>query len=132
MSQENVEVVLRGIDAYNRRDWITESAVWRSDGVIDWSRAQGPLKGVYRGEHERAALYDAWWSTFQYVRFETYNVVEAGSEVVVPNTAYMRGRDGIEVSARSTFVFTVENGQVTRLRMFQERAEALEAVGLRE
>lgn len=27
---------------------------------------------------------------------------------------------------------TVENGQITRLRMFQERAEALEAVGLSE
>jgi ketosteroid isomerase-like protein len=44
----------------------------------------------------------------------------------------MRGRDGVEVTARSTFVFTVENGQITRVRMFQERAEALEAVGLRE
>jgi hypothetical protein len=36
------------------------------------------------------------------------------------------------VSARSTQVFTVENGQITRLRLFQERADALEAVGLRE
>jgi ketosteroid isomerase-like protein len=70
--------------------------------------------------------------TFQYVQTETYDVAEAGSEVVVPNTAHMRGRDGIEVSARSTFVFTVESGQITRLRLFQERAEALEAAGLRE
>jgi ketosteroid isomerase-like protein len=44
----------------------------------------------------------------------------------------MRGRDGIEVTARSTFVYTVENGQITRIRMFQERAEALEAAGLSE
>jgi hypothetical protein len=36
------------------------------------------------------------------------------------------------VVARSTFVFTLENGQITRQRMFQERAEALEAVGLSE
>jgi hypothetical protein len=51
---------------------------------------------------------------------------------VVPNTAHIRGRDGIEVVARSTYVFTVENGQITRQRMFQGRAEALEAAGLRE
>jgi ketosteroid isomerase-like protein len=51
---------------------------------------------------------------------------------VVPNTAHMRGREGIEVTARSTFVWTVDNGQITRLRLFQERAEALEAVGLQE
>jgi hypothetical protein len=36
------------------------------------------------------------------------------------------------VTARSTFVYTVENGLITRLRMFQERAEALEAAGLSE
>jgi hypothetical protein len=36
------------------------------------------------------------------------------------------------VVARSTLVYTVEKGQITRLRMFQERAEALEAAGLTE
>jgi hypothetical protein len=36
------------------------------------------------------------------------------------------------VAARSTFVYTVENGQITRHRMFQERAEALAAAGLEE
>jgi ketosteroid isomerase-like protein len=51
---------------------------------------------------------------------------------VVVNTAHMQGREGIEVIARSTFVYTIENGQITRLRMFQVRAEALEAAGLRE
>ena len=57
---------------------------------------------------------------------------EAGSEVVVWNTAHMRGREGIEVSARTALVFTVENGQVTCLRLFDEQDEALEAVGLSE
>ena len=44
----------------------------------------------------------------------------------------MRGREGIEVIARSTIVWTVENGQITRFGMFQERAEALDAAGLSE
>jgi ketosteroid isomerase-like protein len=132
MSGENVDVVLRWIEAFNRRDSITASALWRSDAVADWSRARGPFKGVYRGGRERVAFQEEFWSTFQYVHIETYDVAETGSEVVVGNTAHMRGRDGIEVTARSTLVFTVENGQITHLRMFQERAEALEAVGLRQ
>ena len=132
MSQENVEIVRRYIDAYNRGDLTTASALFRSDGEIDWSRARGPLKGVYRGDREREAFRDAFLSTFEEVQLEAHGFTEVGSEVVVPNTAHMRGRDGIEVTARSTFVYTVENGQVTRLRMFQEQAEALEAVGLRE
>jgi ketosteroid isomerase-like protein len=132
MSQENVEVVLRSIEAWNRRDPITLSALWRSDAVIDWSRARGPLKGVYRGEGEREAFRDEFWSTFQYAHAETHDIAEAGPEVMVSNIVHMRGREGIEVSARRTFVFTVENGQITRWRVFQERAEALEAVGLSE
>ena len=132
MSQENVEIVRRHIEAWNRRDLTTWLALFRSDAEIDWSRARGPLKGVYRGHGELEAFWDEFWSTFEEVQVETHGFTEAGSEVVVSNTAHVRGREGIEVTARSTFVYTVENGQITRLRMFQERAEALEAAGLSE
>jgi hypothetical protein len=63
---------------------------------------------------------------------EPHDFTRTGSQVVVPNTAHLRGRDGIEVVARSTFVFTVERGLTTRLEMFQGQAEALQAAGLRE
>jgi ketosteroid isomerase-like protein len=132
MSEENVEIMRRSIEAWNRRDLTTASALWRSDGEIDWLRAQGPLKGVYRGYGERETFWDEFWSTFEDVQLETHGYTQAGAEVVVPNTAHLRGRDGIEVTASSTFVYTVENGEITRLRMFQEQAEALEAAGLRE
>jgi ketosteroid isomerase-like protein len=69
---------------------------------------------------------------FEEIELETHGFTQAGSEVVVPNTAHLQGREGIEVIARSAFVFAVENGQITRMRMFQERAEALEAAGLEE
>ena len=132
MSGENVEVVQRHVDAWNRRDMATLSALWRSDAEIDWSRARGPLKGVYRGRGEVETFWNEWYSTFADARLETQGFIEAGSEVVVSSTARFRGREGIEVTARSTNVYTVENGKITRLRMFQERAEALEAAGLRE
>jgi ketosteroid isomerase-like protein len=130
MSQENVEIVRRYIDAFNRRDRTTALALFRSDAEIDWSRSRGPLKGVYRGN--RTETFRDFLSTFEEVQLEAHDFTEVGSEVVVPNTAHMRGREGIEVVARSTFVYTVENGQITRLRMFQEQAEALEAAGLSE
>jgi ketosteroid isomerase-like protein len=132
MSQENVEVVRKGIEALNRRDVPVARALWRSDAEIDWSHSKGPLKGVYRGRAEMQSLQNEFWSAFEKVEVEAHGFTQAGSDVVVPNTAYLRGREGIEVIARSTFVFTVESGQITRLRMFQERAEALEAAGLRE
>jgi ketosteroid isomerase-like protein len=132
MSPENVEIVRAHFDARNRRDLTTLLALWRSDAEIDWSRSRGPLTGIYRGHRELETFWNEFWSTFAEVQVEAHSFTEAGSEVVVPNTAHIRGRDGIEVIARSVFVFTVENGQITRLRLFQERAEALEAVGLSE
>ena len=131
MSQENVEIVRRGIEAFNRRDLKTWLTTFRSDAEIDWSRARGPLKGVYRGHGELEVFWDEWL-TFDWVEVEPHDLTEAGSEVVVPNTTSFHGRQGIEVAATSAWVYTVEDGLITRLRMFQERAEALEAAGLRE
>jgi ketosteroid isomerase-like protein len=132
MSEGNVETVRRNIEAWNRRDLTTWLETFRSDAEIDWSRSRGPLRGVYRDHGEHEAFWGEFWSTFEDIQLETHGLTEAGSEVVFSNTAHMRGREGIEVGARSTQVFTVENGQITRLRLFQERAEALEAVGLSE
>jgi ketosteroid isomerase-like protein len=131
MSRENVEVVRRHIEAFNRRDLKTWLALFRSDAEIDWSRARGPLKGVYRGHGELEIFWDAWL-TFDWCEVEPHGLTGAGSEVVVPNTTTFRGRQGIEVVARTAFVFTVENGQIACLRMFQELPEALEAAGLSE
>jgi ketosteroid isomerase-like protein len=127
MSQENVEIVQRHLAARNRRDLMTLLALWRSDAEIDWSQSRGPLKGVYCGHRELEAFWNELWSTFEVVQVEAHGFTEIGSEVVVPNTAHLHGREGIEVVARSTFVFTVENGQITRQRLFQEEVKALEA-----
>ena len=98
MSQENIEVVRRNQEAWNRRDLTAWLASFRSDAEIDWSRSRGPLKGFYRGHGELKVFWDEFWSTFEDVQVETYGVAEAGSEVVVSNTAHMRGREGIEVT----------------------------------
>jgi ketosteroid isomerase-like protein len=132
MSQENVEIVRAGIEAWNQRDLNTWLGSFRPDAEIDWSRARGPLKGVYRGRGEVETLWNEFYSTFEEAHIEAYGFADAGSKVVVSNTTHFRGREGIEVSASSTWVFTVKDGQFTCLRLFQERAEALEAVGLSE
>jgi ketosteroid isomerase-like protein len=132
MSRENVEIVRRGFEAWNRRDLTTWLTLYHPDAEIDWSRSRSPFKGVYRGHREMETFCEVFWSTFEDVQLETHDFIEAGSEVVVPNTAHMRGREGIEVSARTSLVFTAENGQITCLRLFDEQDEALEAAGLSE
>jgi hypothetical protein len=53
-------------------------------------------------------------------------------DMVVPNVAYQRGRDGIEISAPSTLMYTLRGCKVTRVCLYQDEAEALKAVGLAE
>jgi ketosteroid isomerase-like protein len=132
MSRENVEIVRKAIEASNRRDVPMARALWHAEAEVDWSRSRGPLKGVYRGREEVETFQDEFWLMFETVELEAHGFMQAGSDVVVPNTAHLRGRDGMEVIARSAFVYTVEDGRITRLQMFQEPDEALEAAGLSE
>ena len=44
----------------------------------------------------------------------------------------MKGRDGIEVDASATIVWTIRNGAIERVTMYQERQDALEDLGLSE
>jgi ketosteroid isomerase-like protein len=130
MSQENVEIVRRVIDAQNRDDLAESLRLYFPEAEIDWSRSKGPLRGVYRGHVGIKTFQNEFWTAFEDIRLDAHDFMASGSEVVVPNTAHLRGRDGIEVVARATFVYTVENRRITRVRMFQERAEALKAVGI--
>jgi ketosteroid isomerase-like protein len=129
MSKENFEIVWRGIQAFNGRDLTSAFSVWSSDAEIDWSRSKGPLKGVYRGQAELERFWAELWSTFGTIEVKTHGFIRAGADVVIPNSAHLRGREGLEVIVRSTFVYRVERGQITRLRMFQKLADALDAAG---
>ena len=70
MSQENVEIVRRGTDAYNRGDLHGILDHWASDAVLDWSRSRGLDAGVFRGHGEIRAFWRRLLATFDNVRIE--------------------------------------------------------------
>jgi ketosteroid isomerase-like protein len=131
MSQENVEIVRAGIDAYNRRDLDALLEHAAPDFVFDLSRAVGPQRGLYDLDQFRAWACDMW-ATFEEHRLEAHEFIEAGDHVVVPITAHARGRDGIEAGADTASVYTLRDGAVTRISIYQGRQEALDTVGLPE
>jgi hypothetical protein len=79
----------------------------------------GPLLAEFAGH----------WET---VWIEPHEFIEAGDLLVVPQTTPGDGRDGIEVVSRRTLVWTIRAGAIERVSMYQERQDALEAVGLSE
>jgi ketosteroid isomerase-like protein len=132
MSQENVEIVKAKYDAFNRGDW--DALVFKDAAPgfeMDFSRALGPWRGVY-GFDQLRRVAGEFRETWESARMEPHEFVEAGDLVVVHSTVHVKGRDGIEVVARAAFVVTIRNGAIERVTMYQEREDALAAVGVSE
>jgi ketosteroid isomerase-like protein len=133
MSEENVEVVRRNTDAFSRGDFDRFMEDWAPDAVVDWSNSRGVDVGVYRGQGEVRAFAQRFREAFEEIRIELVDPVEVKDGLVLAeNVAYMRGRDGIQVEARSAWLITFRGGQQTSLTLYQTKQEALEAAGLSE
>jgi ketosteroid isomerase-like protein len=133
MSEENVEIVRAGFASYNRDDLDGILESWAPDAVLDWSNSHGFDAAVYRGHDEIRAFWQRLNSAFEEVRFDLVDLREIDDGLVVAeNVAYLQGRDGIKVQARSTLVIRIPDGAVTSMTLYQTKQEAMEAVGLAE
>jgi ketosteroid isomerase-like protein len=134
MSEENVELVRRSIDAFSRGDLDGVLENYAPDAVIDWSNSIGFDAGVFRGQGEIRAFMERFLEAFGEIRVELLDdpvEVEEG-RVVAENVSYSRGRDEIEVRARSAWLITISDGEQTSLTLYQTKQEALEAAVLSE
>ena len=133
MSQENVQIVRAGLDAFNRGDVDTAFEDFAPDFEFDMSRAIGINinRDVYDLDQFRRLL-DEFTGTWDSFRLGVDEYIDAGEHVVTPFTNRLSGRDGIELQARGTWVWTIRGGAVVRACLYQEFEEALEAAGLRE
>ena len=132
MSQENVEIAKRSIDAVNRRDLDALRALYHSDAEVDWTASRGLEAGVYQGIDAVLRLYKNAFDAWEAIIVEPDCFTDAGESVVVPNLGRVRGLEGIEVLARSALVITVRGRKVSRTCLYQETEQALKAVGLEE
>ena len=130
MSPASIELIRRAFDAFNRRDLEAIRALHHRDVRVDWSASRGLEAGVYTGLSEVLGFFRTFFDTFDAIHVEADEFIESGELIVVPNCAHLRGRDGIETIARSTFVFEVRAGRVASLCLYQERADALRALDL--
>ena len=132
MSQENVEIVRAAVEAINRRDW---DAVFKDAAPsFEWdnSRALNPdTRGLFTAGEARQVFKQAL-GLWESARIEINDVVEMGDHLVVAHTTHVRGRDGVEAQARTSWLFTIRNGKMERGCLYQDKAEALEAVGVSE
>jgi ketosteroid isomerase-like protein len=134
MSQENVEVVRAVFDAQRSQDW--EAFPQLYDPEIEWEDVSGLWGdwGTRRGFDDVRNAFLTWFEAFEQVDFHLEGgILESGDDVLATHRITGRGRgSGLPVTQRITLIWTVRGGRVTRVRAYRERAEALEAAGLRE
>ena len=132
MSQENVEMVRRAIDSINRGRLAVEDLA--DDFEMDWSNSVGPLKGVYRGLEQVNEMFQSFREVWDRLRWDIQEVIDLdGGRVLIVNRVRMRGRTShVEVEATGTQVWTMRDGKLASVKLYQSRADALEALGLSE
>ena len=132
MSQENVEMSLLVVDAWNRGDREAWVALWDEEAEFYPLRAQ--LEGEsYHGHGGLERFLGEMAEDWEDVRFEIDQARDAGEQVVGIGRFRARGRaSGVDIDVPLGVLARVRQGKIVYARLFSEPADALEAAGLRE
>ena len=129
MSQENIEIVRRLLDAVNRRDF---------DAMLETG---GPeieivtlMSGTHRGHAGWRQLVEQMAEEVSGFQFVPEDLIDVGQDRVVVVTRWVgTGRtSGVALSQTIGFVYTFRDGLVVRQESFRNKDEALKAVGLED
>jgi uncharacterized protein len=131
MSEENVEVVRRMLEAYALGD--NEAALAAFDPDVVFDQSIRPDGGIFHGRDGLAEAMRTWTGTFENWRLEVEKIIDAGDRVLVIGHEFGRGKgSGAETQQTTYQVYTVRNGKIVHLKGHLDKEKALEAAGLSE
>ncbi len=88
---------------------------------------------VGRGHEDLTRIIADWLGAFEEWREEIEEIRDLGDQVYVVATQRGRGKgSGLDIETRYAVLYGVQGGKITRMTLYGDPAEALEAVGLRE
>ena len=133
MSQEQVEMVRRFVDAVRDRRW--EDATRQLAPDIELHGTVGGLTegSVWRGPEQVRDFFERDSEAWHERRLDTEQFIDAGDCVVVLLHEFRRGKgSGVEIETDTAMVYEVRDGRVVGIQGYMDRAQALEAAGLSE
>ena len=129
MSRENVETVRRAFE-YEISGRGSEEVLASFDPDV----VMKPIEeGASFGVDAIRDNFQHWQSAWEELEVTIEEIIDAGDRVIL--AAHHRGRgrgSGITIDARYYEVYTLLKGKIVRIDEYADRAEALEAAGLRE
>jgi ketosteroid isomerase-like protein len=132
MSQENVEVVRRSVEAFNDRD--LDTFMDMCDPQVEWHTPPDlPDAAVYHGRDEARKVVEDLLQFFDDLRVEPERFEESGDEVVALYRFVGHGTSsGIPMEWRVGLACTFRDHKATRVRFWNDWSQTLEAAGLSE
>jgi len=128
---ENVELVRRGYEAWNRGD--VEGVLAFLDPEIDWrGYSHVPESGTLAGRDQVRAWLERFLEAWEELEIEPTDLIEAGDRVVALVRFRALGKESkIRVEGGvDAHVWTVRDGNIVAVELYQGTREALAAVGL--
>ena len=127
MSQERVELVRDGFEAWNSGDrrWVLD----HMSPEIEWiTPAEDPEPGHYRGFEQLESFWEQWRTTFGHLKFEIEDLIDARESVVVIARRSGTGESsGVAISDRIVQVFSFDDDdRCFRVQEFYDREAALD------
>jgi ketosteroid isomerase-like protein len=134
MSQENLEIVRRANDAFNRGDFARFAESVHPDIEVRDLAHAADAPETLRGAQALPSLVSEWRESFDEFRAEIGEYIDAGDHVVCVTRWTGRGKaSGAVVDVAQVDVYELREGKIIRATLaYPDKATALEALGLSE
>jgi ketosteroid isomerase-like protein len=133
MSQENVEIAQRSIDAFSRGNLDAVLETLAPEFELHPSGRFMDTQRVYRGREGWIEFWGDFRAAWEDVAVSIERMEAIDDRVLILGKIRGKGREsGVAVEADAAWVHTVNDGLIVRVQPFATWAEALDAVGLRE
>lgn len=133
MSQEDVDIVRRGVDAFNQRDLGVFAELAAPDFELFPALVGAVEGGSFRGREGVTAYVEVFSEAWEELRLRADEFRDLGDGVLVLGRAEGRGRgSGVEIDSPLATIYDVRDGKIWRCRNYLDHGEALRAAGLSE
>jgi ketosteroid isomerase-like protein len=133
MSQENVEAVRRGYEAFAHGDIEAALALFHPGIQVEDHERSLETPTSYHGRDGFLTLFATVNAGFSDVRYAPEELTDVGDRVLVEVRRTGRGMaSGAQVEERQFHVWDMVDGRAVRFRVYLDRNQALDAAGLRE
>jgi ketosteroid isomerase-like protein len=131
MSESHVDLVRRGLDAFNRKDAgaVLETLHPDAELVPMRSLLEGGAYQGHQGLRRFMEEMDDDWETYR-LAGEEFRAVGPDRVLVLGRVVATGRASGVAVDSPAAWLCYVRDGRVTRVRFYSDPAEAIEAAGL--